>query len=380
MSEKELETKELEAKAEEPGTVDEDFTDNAPNAPEEAEKPVVEEETTTAAEPSVNMNREDAIEPSKEQVKGSESYDYSESDLLESIEAGRADFYAFYRKRMHIKWAVTAVCLVLILAGWIIPSFIPYFQEGGAGSGAGIYVTLAVTAVAVVLLAVIMILSKRKVDAGVKNHIALYYQNSDTYVFHGLVDQRNGNVDSKLPDQLFADSGLYNDVVKVGSRNCLTFNYKGHEAVFADCAASISGQKQLQTVFIGKYMVIENSYKGPEVLIYRKGNKRALPPTNLKGRDVFEDSKDMVIYGPKESKKLLAKKVRDALSSFITNATFVDMSVVVKEGKTYFALGYEDDLMVLPMEKAFNPNPTKVLRHNIECVFGLVDAIEGRTN
>ena len=93
---------------------------------------------------------------------------------------------------------------------------------------------------------------------------------------------------------------------------------------------------------------------------------------------MIEDSKSMVIYGSGKARSLLTKKVREALAKFDTNKTFIDMALTVNEKGLFLAMGYEDDLMVLPLDKPFNPQPTIQNKEDIEKVLNLVDAFEFR--
>jgi hypothetical protein len=142
--------------------------------------------------------------------------------------------------------------------------------------------------------------------------------------------------------------------------------------------AQINGQKSLATCFVGKYLVVPNTNEGAEIIIYLKGNKRALPPTTLDSYEVLEDSKTMVVYGPSDGKKLLSHPVREALKAIETDATLVDLAISIKRGTTYIAMGYEDTLMVLPMDKPFNPAPTMELKTNMAQIFALIDAFDAK--
>ena len=54
------------------------------------------------------------------------------------------------------------------------------------------------------------------------------------------------------------------------------------------------------------------------------------------------------------------------------------MALTVNEKGFFLAMGYEDDLMVLPLDKPFNPQPTIQNKEDIEKVLNLVDAFEFR--
>ncbi len=209
-----------------------------------------------------------------------------------------------------------------------------------------------------------------------KAYFADYYKHSNAFVYGDQISDVAGTVDDKLDAAIFNGAGLYKGVSKVGSRDCLHFNYKGKSIIMADAAGQITGQKSLQTCFVGKFMAVPNANEGAEIIIYLKGNKRALPPTTLDQYEVLEDSKTMVVYGPADGKKLLTHPVREALKAIQTNAVLVDVAIAVRRGMTYFAIGYEDTLMVLPMDKPFNPAPTVELKKDMAQIFALIDAFD----
>ena len=269
-----------------------------------------------------------------------------------------------------IKWIVTAVVLALIIAGWLVPTF------AFPTATWGFYVTLGVVVAAIAILGIYSYFYKKKMDVAMKEYFSKYYEFNNKYVFGDAVSDLAGTVDDKLDPEVFKAAGLYKDVVKVGSRETLHFSYRGKNCLMSDCAGQVKGEKALQTVFVGKLLVVPNDYHGPDCIIYLKGNKRALPPTTLGDYDVFEDSHTMVIYGQTGVKRLLSHPVRQALAKIQTNDTLIDLAIAVKEGKTYFAMGYDDNLMVLPLEKPFNPAPTTELKADTALIFGIADALD----
>ncbi len=358
-----------------------DFADEA--KPLEAPKPETKpSEEVKPAAPEVDLHiapPEEKTEatPEAKAVKAkaeAQKFVYDDPDL-QGIEEERQAFYKTYKKANIAKWVVASVCLVIIIVGWLVPTYA--LGDSDDTAQISFYITIGVVAVALVILLGFSAYFKKKVEGAMKIYFAKYYERNNHYVFDDKVTDLKGTIDDKLDPETFKKSGLYKDVFKVGSRECLTFDYHGHHITFADAAATIKGQKSAQTVFVGKFLVVDNKYEGPELLIYFKGNKRALPPTALEGRPVLEDSRTMVVYGEKEGKKFLTRDVRKALAAFDTNATFVDMALSVQPGTTYIAMGYEDNLMVLPLDKPFDPAPTKQHRDDMVKIFDLIDAIDG---
>jgi hypothetical protein len=298
------------------------------------------------------------------------AYTYDDP-LLKGVEDSRLVFYKLYKKQNIVKWIITAGALVLILLGWLIPNLI-----SGLDSNVGFYITLGVLVVAVTILGVYSYVFKKQLEKAMKVYFGEYYTKSNSYVYGTSVENLTGTVDDKLDEKVFKDSNLYKDVVKVGSRECLHFTYKGEAMLMADCAGQVKGQKSLQTIFVGKILTTPNTWQGGDVIIYFKGNSRALPPTNLEALEVYEDTKTMVIYGDKDTRKLLTHPVKQALAAITTNDTFVDLAISIRNGTTYYLMGYEDNLMVLPLDKPFNPAPTQEFKADMALIFSLIDAFK----
>ncbi len=362
-----------------------DFADEVKKPePPKAEEPVVEEkeeavdlylekEETPKTEEKQPENGDKKAEKSN---KGAPSYVYDD-EKLQGIENERLAFHKEYKKSNLWKWLVTVICLALIILGWVL-TLIPEIKAAfdSVNASFSMYFTLILVGVSMVVLLVFSSIFKKKVDKLMKAYFQKFYELQDAYIYPASCTNVAGEINDKLDEQKLKDSGLYKDVSKIGSRACLSFDYLGHKIVISDAAAQVQDKKMLRTVFVGKFLYFANEYKGEDILIYLKGNKRALPPTNLAGRNVYKDSKTMVIYGPVTAKKVLTSPVMKAINAFDTNATFVDMAISIKEGMTYIAMGYEDDLMVLPLEKPFNPAPTKEAKKDIEQVLDLIAAFD----
>jgi len=362
-----------------------DFADEVKKPePPKAKEEVVEEKEETV---DLYLEKEETPKPEEKQPEGEEkkaekankgtpSYVYDD-EKLQGIENERLAFHKEYKKSNLWKWLVTVGCLALIVLGWVL-SIIPEIKAAfdSVNASFSMYFTLILVGVSMVVLLVFSSIFKKRIDKMMKAYFLKFYELQDAYIYPETCVNVAGDINDKLDEQKLKDSGLYKDVSKIGSRACLSFEYNGHKVVISDAAAQVQDKKMLRTVFVGKFLYFANEYKGEDILIYLKGNKRALPPTNLAGRSVYKDSKTMVIYGPVTAKKVLTAPLMKALNAFDTNATFVDMAVSIKEGMTYIAMGYEDDLMVLPLEKPFNPAPTKEAKKNIAQVLDLISAFD----
>ena len=342
--------------------------------------PYVSEAKVEEKEPEITFLKEGEKSPEelqkeleeKEKAKLSTpapTYTY-ENEYLEKMEESRKAFQVEYKKANRWKTPLTVLSIVLILVSWIVPTFIPAIADYSWAVG------LSVCVLCIAAIGVYVYFSNKKSKVAMDRYFKDFFSAFNTYTFGGKVADLNADLDAKLDPEVFKASNLYHTVEKVTSRNFLTFTYKGKAVTYAETAAQMIEKKITKTVFIGNILVINNGYTGKDIAIYRKGNARALPPTNLKAfGEVFEDTSDMVIYGPKTTKSVLTKKVRDQLAKFQTNATFVDFSIAIRPGKTYFLLGYEDDLMVLPMQEAMNPKPYIEHKEDFDKLFDLIDIL-----
>ena len=370
-----------------PAAADDDdgFTDEVDLSQEIAAQDEKKVEEAKPAEPTIDLYKEEEAKEedpaaAKKELEEKSALLETEEDL-QAIEAARQVFYSFYKKASRIKWIITVLMIVIVAVAWIVPSFIQTgVDEEGNAVGLPTEITLGIGIGGIVLMLAILlgfnVYYKKRVEKAMSDYFNSYYTANDNYVFGGLVSDRTGNVDCKIKDTDLTDAGLYRDVFKVGSRDAIEFTYNGHKALYCDCSASVKGQKSLATVFVGKMMRIDNDFQGNELLVYLKGNKRALPPTTLEGRNLIEDTKTMLVYGEHDSKRLLTKEVRNAIANIATDSILVDLSILVKPGKTYFFFGYEDSLMVLPYDKSFDPKPTMHLKDDTRKTFALVDALD----
>lgn len=350
-----------EVKAEEPAPVEE-------TAPEEVEP-----------QPEVNLYKEEEVEeplpetPNKEKAKNIPSFEYRDENLA-AIENARSEFHKIYKKQNLIKWIVTGVSLLFIVLGYVIPNVTEMKNQSWS-----LYITLGVLLAAIVVLGVYSFISRKKIDQMMNDYFSKFYSFTNAYVFggRGISNLQGGVADKIQPEDLRA-CNLYSDIVKVGSRDLISFDYHDEKIKVVDCAAQTRGQKNtLRTVFVGKMVIAPNSYDGEGIVVYLKGSKRALPPTNLAGLSVLEDHADYVVYGKKGNRKGLTKKALDIIKSIQTDKTLVDLAVSIQPGNTYFLMGYEDTLMVLPLDKPFDPAPTEHYRDDMEKVLSTIDALNG---
>ena len=340
---------------------DDDFTDTKRNAEIAAAKEKKEAEEAVKKE---EEEEEEALEELPDPFPEQASYEYTD-DLLDNIEKARVAFYKEYKKINGIKIAISVLGLAVIILFWILPNALKW---GGDNSVVPMVVSLSVAAGVLVLLGVMSFFTRKANDKRIKTYFGVLYENLNQYLFNGIPAQNiQGKVEDKVSKDEFAACGMYPGASSIGSRDNITFTYQGMDCALADAAAQKEAGKAMQTVFVGKYLRTTNNFQGKEdgLVIYFRGNKRALPPEILPKLNLLEKNKFYKVYGDPSDKKYLTPKIRSMLKEIHTNKVLVDVAIAIKPGKTYFALGYEDSLMVLPMQKPFNPGPTREYKEEL---------------
>ncbi len=336
-------------------SLEDDFTDTKRNAEiAEAKKKQEEKE----AEQKQEEEEEEALEEEPDPFPEQASYEYPDQQL-DNIEKARIAFHKEYKKTNAIKIAVSVVGLALIILFWILPNTLHW---GGDNTMIPMVISLSVAAGVLVLLGVMSFLTRKQNDKKIKSYFGVLYENLNGYLFRDIpVENLQGKVEDKISKEEFDACGMYPGSSSIGSRDNITFSYRGMDCALADAAAQKEAGKAMQTVFVGKYLRATNNFQGKEdgLVIYFRGNKRALPPEILPKLNLLEKNKFFKVYGDPSDKKYLTPKIRSMLKDIHTNKVLVDVAIAIKPGRTYFALGYEDSLMVLPMQKPFNPGPTR---------------------
>lgn len=310
-------------------------------------------EEKPAEEPTVQEVEEIPEEPAKP------AYD---SEDLQKIEDARVEFLQQYRSGNRAKSILFFIVMFVLVATFIVVPNV----SGGAAWGLPVMIGVAVVSLAGVLT--YSYLTRKKMTQKMREYFSVFYGNLNNYVFGSKsFDKVVFENPGKIEDHLFTDSLLYKDILEVRSRGATTFEFEGKPILVCDCAGSIKDDKRVRPVFVGKYLVTGNQYKGKKpVYIYIKGDERALPPTNLDEVKVVKDDKTMTVYSDnsKWDKEISAKALK-IINSLKTNKELVDISISIQPGTTYIALGYDDPLMVVPLDRPFDQNPVKIYKKDI---------------
>ena len=292
-------------------------------------------------------------------------------DALQRIENERIVFWNSYKKHNVLKTIVTALCFSAIVLSFII---LPNIVPGNIQTS----LTLLIAVGALAGTYGYSVYVKRKFDKKLKVYFASYFKLMNDYVF-----EQNGFSDYELqsPDKInlddFNECKLYKDVIESGSRGLTNFKYHGIEMSIVDCAGNVKAEKRMKPVFVGKMLRAKASYEGETpIFVYIKGNEKALPPTNMDGiKGVLEDDKMVVYSDYNDWKKVLTSSVMKAINDIKTDDILVDVALSIYGGKTYVMMGYDDPLMILPLQNEFNYKPSEILKSNMTSIAKVVEAL-----
>ena len=264
--------------------------------------PTVEEEETKEEEAPVE-------EPPVEQPAiEAEPISYP-SEHLQKIEDARAAFLKLYRTQNVWKWVVSFFAIAAVIFGCIVAPNL------NLPNNSHLYVMISTLVGALIITIVYTVLSKKYLHKKMREYFALFYDCVNAYVFDEDVKDISMPFPGNIEDQTFFDNNLYKDVVKVGSRGLTEFVYKDIPVAVVDAAAQVRKDKRLYPAYVGKYLFAAANYDYDEPLyIYYKGDKRALPPTNLDGvKDVHNDKKMIIYSNNKDWKKVISSSVKPLL-------------------------------------------------------------------
>lgn len=316
-----------------------------------------------------NEVQNDYVPAPEEEVKPIE---YS-AKPLEEIEQERQKFFKTFRIQNTLKWIISVICIAAIVIGCIV---VPNVIIDNDNLKTGLMLGIVVVALAGTFG--YSVFTKRSMNGKMKKYFNFYYKKVNEFAmdqegFSEPVLQEPGKIDIDL----FRDTNLYKDIVDVGSRGLTEFEYNGIPMRIVDCAGQIKDDKRMRPVFVGKLLHCATKYLGEQsIVIYFKGNERALPPTNVSELKVVEDNTKYVIYSNSaDVKKIVKPAIKKMLDGIEMNKVLVDLAISMHDGKIFVCFGYDDPLMVLPLQNQFDPRPNEQFKKDLGKVIKVVEAL-----
>ena len=311
---------------------------------------------------------ENKVEEKSQEVTSEKTFNY-DHDALKQIEETRAKFYKGYRISSIFKWPIAFLSIgVLVIA---------FFGMSFWGFPLALAVVLA--AISLVFMATYTLVSKFVLNKKSKKYFANFYEQVTKYVFD---DESLKEVDCEAARKIdrieFDENLLYSNIDNVGSRALTFFKYKELALSVCDLAAQIRIDRRPKPVFVGKYVVAPSKYDiNDPIFIYIKGDsKRSLPPTGLEEYKIAFDDEKMTVYSNNGKwNKFFVNKIKNAFLNLKKGDFLVDISISLRPGKAYICLGYDDPLMVLPLDKPFDPEPTKEYKEELKALLTIIEEL-----
>lgn len=275
-------------------------------------------------------------------------------EALQKIDDARAKFLGVYRRNNNIKTVVIALCMVAIIVALLV---LPSVPMDAKLQQALMYIITFVALGGTILYSVLL---KRKMDAKLHEYFEFYYSGTNEFAF----DQKGfSNIELQHPGKLtleqFNENKLYLNVVEVGSRGLTKFTFNKTNLTIADCAGNIRDEKRMRPVFVGKTIFGESKYLSEEpIFIYFKAKEKPLPPTNIEGMKVVVDDDALTIYSNNKNwNKFLTTSLLKEVSSLKMTNLLVDTTISLHSGKAFMMLGYDDPLMIVPLQQELDEKP-----------------------
>ena len=316
--------------------------------------------------------KENLVEKNVEEKSKAEETKYPHASL-EKVEAERSVFWKSYKTHNTLKMIVMMVCLAAIIVAFIV---FPQALKNNPKLQTGLTIMVAILALGGTYGYSVFV--RKKFDRKMKVYFDLYFNSVNEYVFE---DKVFSDVELQVPGKItleeFNECKLYKDVIEAGSRGLTTFKCKGIESSVVDCAGNVRAEKRVKPVFVGKMVRSKASYEGEQpVFVYIKGNERALPPTGIdEVKNVLEDQKIVVRSDYKDWKKVLNGTVMKAIEGVKVDKILVDVGFAIYSGKVYIMMGYDDPLMVLPLQTEFDARPTEIYKKDMERIAKVIEAL-----
>ena len=318
------------------------------------EKEIKEEKIEPVEAQPVQTN-EEPTEP----IPVVQTYEYND-EVLKTIEDNRATFLKKYRFESIWKWVVSAIGIGLLVFAFL---GVPNIVTAEEYQALRMSLMVGIGLFSLVLMLTFTFVSKYFLNKKAKKYFGDFYNNVTKYV---MSDKAFKEVDCdaqrKLDRIQFDENLLFKGVDMVGSRALTNLKYNETPLLVCDCAAQVRVDRRPKPVFVGKYVVSTCNYDNDEpIFVYVKGDeKRSLPPTNMDDfKLAFDDDKISVYSNNDKWNKYFTSKLKNKVLQLKTGNSLVDISISFKSKRLCVCLGYDDDLMVLPLEKPFNPKPTE---------------------
>lgn len=303
-----------------------------------------------------------------------ENFEY-ESESLKTIDDERLSLSKYLKKQKIISWVIAFIGLGVIAFAFLGLPTIGVDADGKQYQWV-LPVMIFATVISLGAILIFSLLTKRNTKKKAKHYFDTYYIETSNFVFDKDI---YSSFELQKPDKIakvqFDENYIYKDVAEVGSRGLIDFEYKDRKLMICDCSAQVKDSKRIYPIFVGKYLIGPTNYDGDErIVVYIKGDERAICPTNIEDLDNVYDDDDIVIYTKNKNwKKVINVTATKKIKAIKTGSQLVDVAISIYNNHIYVCMGYDDPVMVLPLEHAFDPSPIKEYKRDLLLVCKVVE-------
>lgn len=281
----------------------------------------------------------------KQEVVQTECVETKTYDVL--IEEKRAPLYGQFLKSRKLGNALTFIILIVSIVGFVLIAQTGFLQVLG-------WILLLGSCVGMV---VFYFLSKKKFENNTKEYISFINNALNKQTFSDARFADVETTDGKLEIDDFLGNGVYNDVVRVVSRNISSGKFENVSFKFAEAALfkKAANKRQAATAaFVGKFFEAENSIKfGGNIVINISREEPVDAPNALDGRATLYSADGLSIYGDEgtDFRTIIGEEFLGKVKKIKAENHLLNCAISIWEGHTFVFMSYDDDVIALPFDK-----------------------------
>lgn len=317
----------------------------------------MKEKKKTSKKPVEDVVKEEPakIEPAIQEQQFEVKKDDTGVPFNERIENARNDLLVKYKKNKQLSTIVTFVVVVLVIAAFIL-----MYQESEGFKITG-YVVAGATLLGMIAF---YIINRNRFPDATRDYINFISAQFNGFVFEdSAYEKLTMDPKDKLDQGEIAADRVYTGIARLGSRNIVQGIYLHEHFTIADVAAYTRGDKKQEVAaFVGKYTSFPNNRKiEGRIIITIKGEKEIDLPTDISDLVKVEEAEKMTILATEglNIREILGEPFMKAIEKFKVSENLMNLNIAIWGGHTALYMSYNDEMMVLPFEKAFNEEPIK---------------------
>ena len=282
-------------------------------------------------------------------------------DCAALVEEKRTKLFKKYqanRKFSNIIMVAVVACLIL--------SFVFIAQKNQAMNIAG-FIVMGVT---VVGLLSYYIATKNKFPNQTKEYISEISMLMNEHVFKDDRFKRMiTNAQTKIAlEDIIADK-VYDSPTDIGSRNVCEGHFNDSRFKVAEVALyKVKNRKERDTLFVGKYISLDNDLKlDGRVIINLKGEKGLDVPTDINDLTKVEEDGNWSVYANEgfQLNSILTSKTISRIKKMKIVNNLLNVNICLWGGHTAVYLSYDDPVISLPFDKPFEAAGLDQYRDNL---------------